>query len=400
MPLLGNGKIDRAALPLPGKERPQLDTPFIAPRTELEQQLAGIWAGLLDVDEVGVQDDFFELGGDSLLAMRLVLQVEQRLGVVVPPDFFRQSTIAQLALFVTTKSLPPAIVSTSGNGQVRRPALTSRVGRQLISVGPLWRGYALPYGLGTRLQKIWLRLPVIQHRVQKAGAIFDQWLALAGLDDAGGRQKELSQRVNTWRWWRRVCLQQPETFERWVTVKGIGNLDDAVATGRPIITVGTHTALGNAVMRMAMKRQTGQQGWTLGYSPAGQIDAVAKVLTAQQMLARGETVNINGDGAQGNRGIEAPFFGRLWLFRSGGAELALDHNAIMLPVFNTMSDSGRIVVEFLPPFTTSAQTRAEQIEELTRQYAALLESRWPSLLSNMKWGKLQQIYEYGPRNDN
>jgi acyl-coenzyme A synthetase/AMP-(fatty) acid ligase/lauroyl/myristoyl acyltransferase/acyl carrier protein len=96
LPLTPSGKIDRQTLPPPGRARPELATPFAPPRTELEQQIADIWADLLELDEVGIDDNFFELGGDSLTAMGMTLEVE-RLAARVPPDFFRNPTIARLA---------------------------------------------------------------------------------------------------------------------------------------------------------------------------------------------------------------------------------------------------------------------------------------------------------------
>src|SRR3712207_7925149 len=68
LPLTPNGKLDRRALPAPEPARAQ----YVAPRTEVEEALAGIWAELLRVERVGAHDHFFALGGHSLLATRLV----------------------------------------------------------------------------------------------------------------------------------------------------------------------------------------------------------------------------------------------------------------------------------------------------------------------------------------
>jgi nonribosomal peptide synthetase DhbF len=84
MPLLEGGKIDRHALPAPPPDRPVLDTPFIPPRTPLEQVVAAIWSEVLQLDAVGVQDDFLELGGNSLLAAQIVTRLTDRLGFSLP----------------------------------------------------------------------------------------------------------------------------------------------------------------------------------------------------------------------------------------------------------------------------------------------------------------------------
>lgn len=92
--LNANGKIDRKALPAPQPVTIQ----GVAPRTELEQQLAEIWQDLLELPQVGVFNSFFELGGHSLLAMRLMTQVESRFGIRIElRSLFHNPTIAGLA---------------------------------------------------------------------------------------------------------------------------------------------------------------------------------------------------------------------------------------------------------------------------------------------------------------
>ncbi|MEU7788012.1 non-ribosomal peptide synthase/polyketide synthase [Amycolatopsis sp. NPDC049159] len=82
LPLTRNGKVDRRALPAPGLDATR---EFVAPRTETERRLAAIWAGVLGLDRVGVTDSFFELGGDSLLSMKITSRVRAELGVEVSP---------------------------------------------------------------------------------------------------------------------------------------------------------------------------------------------------------------------------------------------------------------------------------------------------------------------------
>jgi hypothetical protein len=80
LPLTPNGKIDLDALPEPGEERPELATAYVAPGTALERDVAAIWAEVLGVDRVGLDDDFFALGGHSMLATRVVAAIRDRLG--------------------------------------------------------------------------------------------------------------------------------------------------------------------------------------------------------------------------------------------------------------------------------------------------------------------------------
>jgi len=101
LPLTRTGKVDRGALPAPGPERPELSSPFVRPRTATEEKLASIWADLLRLDKIGVEDDFFELGGNSLTAMRAVSRIRDALRIELPlRRLFESATVAQLARWI------------------------------------------------------------------------------------------------------------------------------------------------------------------------------------------------------------------------------------------------------------------------------------------------------------
>jgi amino acid adenylation domain-containing protein len=97
LPLAANGKIDRKALPDPDISGQSGDS-YVAPRTATEEQLAGIWQDILEVDQVGIHDDFFALGGHSLLAVRLISAIRKAFQAELPiGDVFDYPTVAQLA---------------------------------------------------------------------------------------------------------------------------------------------------------------------------------------------------------------------------------------------------------------------------------------------------------------
>jgi amino acid adenylation domain-containing protein len=96
LPLTPNGKVDRNALPHPGARPKGLD--YIAPRTATEEAIARIWSEVLGVERIGVQDSFFDLGGHSLMAARVVSKVQEALGVETPlRALFESSTVAEFS---------------------------------------------------------------------------------------------------------------------------------------------------------------------------------------------------------------------------------------------------------------------------------------------------------------
>lgn len=100
-PMTPTGKIDRAALPDPDSSRPQQEEPFVAPRGLVEEQLAAIWQEQLGIDEIGVYDNFFVLGGQSLAAVRIVTRLSQLFDEEIPLSLlFDHPTIAGMAIAV------------------------------------------------------------------------------------------------------------------------------------------------------------------------------------------------------------------------------------------------------------------------------------------------------------
>ena len=93
--MLRTGKIDRKALPAPEW---QSEIVYIAPRSPLEETLAEIWANVLGVERVGIHDDFFNLGGHSLIAMQVVSRIIESMQVQLPIDaLFNAPSVAALA---------------------------------------------------------------------------------------------------------------------------------------------------------------------------------------------------------------------------------------------------------------------------------------------------------------
>jgi amino acid adenylation domain-containing protein/non-ribosomal peptide synthase protein (TIGR01720 family) len=105
MPLTGSGKVDRARLPEAGTDRPGLAEAYVEAEGEQERVLAGIWQEVLGVERVGANDNFFSLGGDSILSIQIIARANQAGLRLNPKDIFEHQTVAQLAAVAGTASL-------------------------------------------------------------------------------------------------------------------------------------------------------------------------------------------------------------------------------------------------------------------------------------------------------
>src|SRR6185369_4251174 len=102
LPLTANGKVDRRALPEPDGARPELGAKYEGPRNEVEAELCRIWAGVLGLQRVGIHDNFFDLGGDSILSIQIVARANQRGLHLAHKHLFEHRTVAELAAVVDT----------------------------------------------------------------------------------------------------------------------------------------------------------------------------------------------------------------------------------------------------------------------------------------------------------
>lgn len=108
LPLTPNGKVDRKLLPMPDRDRPELDKIFISPQTELERTIANIWKNVLSIDKVGIDDNFFDLGGHSLLLIQVYNSVskisERKLSLI---EMFEYPTVRSLANYLSQEKDNP-----------------------------------------------------------------------------------------------------------------------------------------------------------------------------------------------------------------------------------------------------------------------------------------------------
>ena len=106
LPLSPNGKVDRSRLPEPGPVRSEQKAPIAVPRTQIEKVLYEIWVRVLEIEQIGIYDNFLDVGGHSLLAVQIIARVEDYFDIEMSVrTLFEFPTIAELAGLVHEKLL-------------------------------------------------------------------------------------------------------------------------------------------------------------------------------------------------------------------------------------------------------------------------------------------------------
>jgi amino acid adenylation domain-containing protein len=124
LPLTPNGKVDRKALPAPDGAAGETEGPFVAPRSELERLIADVWRETLGVERVGVGDNFFNLGGHSLLLIRVNNRLRDTLRMELPVvELFKYPTVSALAEHLSGSNTQPGAAARAGRSEA---ALLSR----------------------------------------------------------------------------------------------------------------------------------------------------------------------------------------------------------------------------------------------------------------------------------
>jgi len=139
LPTTQNGKIDRRALPAPDYGRPGLDVEYVAPRDDIEQTLANVWATVLRVERVGIHDNFFDLGGDSILSVQIVARAAGQGLKLTPRQVFEGETVAACRLVVESVFRPderPVVGSTPLSPQQNRVLAARDEGIEVVALSP------------------------------------------------------------------------------------------------------------------------------------------------------------------------------------------------------------------------------------------------------------------------
>jgi amino acid adenylation domain-containing protein len=147
LPVTPNGKVDTDALPIPPHTLPDLARTYLVPRTPVEQQIAEVWREVLQLERIGVHDDFFKLGGHSLLATQVVARLRRLFDVTLPLRAFFNGppTVERLATLLTADSArgaAPLSRRGDGGGAV---ALSHAQARYLLEADPTHPVFNVPF---------------------------------------------------------------------------------------------------------------------------------------------------------------------------------------------------------------------------------------------------------------
>ncbi|WP_370949850.1 amino acid adenylation domain-containing protein [Amycolatopsis sp. cg5] len=130
-PVTSSGKVDRNALPAPEADA-EPDDAYVAPRSVVEATLAGVWAEVLGLERVGVEDNFFDLGGDSILSIQVVSKIRQAGLAMTSKDLFLNQTIARLGTVVV-----PTVDSSADQGPIEGPVPLVPIQRDFLDNDPV-----------------------------------------------------------------------------------------------------------------------------------------------------------------------------------------------------------------------------------------------------------------------
>lgn len=195
LPLTSSGKVNRTALPFPTQSAPTSSA--LAPRDALEKDLVTIWQDVLDVKTVAIHDNFFDLGGHSLKATRIVARIRKQLGLSLGlGDFFTCPTVADLAEFLRGKT-----IST------------------MESIPPIPDGE--DYAISHAQQRLW-----ILHQLENAPAVYNipSALELEGNLDLGVLEKALTVLIRRHEALRTTFFQKEEVVRQQIHPAPIGSV--------------------------------------------------------------------------------------------------------------------------------------------------------------------------------
>lgn len=260
-------------------------------------------------------------------------------------------------------------------------------------------GALIPYGMGMALRRSLWRL----HGV--TSVLFSERLRqldtlISALPDSHDRKIALRRHLecNLAMSWRLQALSRcsDAEFSRWVQIDGLERIEAARSQGRGIVLANSHYGSGKTILvilaRLGYKIHSFDRRdifAMLGIREAQRIHSIGlgdrqnsfflkQVFQASKVLRNGGILHVAIDGFKGKSGRDYNFLGRKRTFPASFAELALQNNAVVLPVFSPLDDDGKIRLQILPELDSGVEeaSRDEKVGCLIEQCAELLAARW------------------------
>jgi acyl-CoA synthetase (AMP-forming)/AMP-acid ligase II/lauroyl/myristoyl acyltransferase len=313
IPRTATGKIDRKSLPPPSTMRPPISVPYEAPRNKCEERLCEIWAEILGIHPVGIRDNFYDLGGDSLLVLHMTMAVEADFQRQIPQPYFRQATVAALAEMwsrmeteplqtpqsvlvqdtIATLPIPSPQRQKSGSspsaslnrrGHPRRSSARGlhTIFSRLISALAM----QLPFEASCQMVSFICRLPLVRGLfLQRQSEIFQRFLVAlgnpagvsrdalplhlmgnilwsdyseSGIDDSSGKSTLENMHLSKMLYWRSLAhliADGPQhQFETLFPVSGWEHLEQAYQAGKGVILISFHTPGGRISLTSIPRR--------------------------------------------------------------------------------------------------------------------------------------------------
>jgi amino acid adenylation domain-containing protein len=439
LPLNESGKVDRAALPIAANRAPSTRS-LTAPRNAVERTVLEVWRSVLERDDISIEDNFFDIGGDSLSALKMLLRLEERTKSRIDAGFFENPTLAKLATLIRTppkrRATRPTIDGPRSWQELVRLALEPPVAERAINWTrrlPESLMLRLPYFHGIGLLRRFCQSPLATHVLYRdeSRLVRRFFAAVAGrepsaatlrealvadvlhrrMEKATSRTMRRDELITTieekgirfWRPFGRITAQDRdrdhgELFERHYRLDGRELLERARERGRGVILLTHHTPLFRmampAVFRLGFERTMIAGFGKQQKRKNGELAASYSALTFElhSTLSDGGLVLFAGEGRKGRVRSRVPICGRVYPIRAGFAELAIRTGATVLPLTATLADDGKIelTVHAEIPRGDSTLRRSKRARQMVLRYAEFLDNVWKNAPESLTLRRMQQ----------
>jgi len=408
-------------------------------KEEAYREIETIWRDLLNVEDIGPDKSFFELGGDSLSSLQMTITTEVRLGIRVPSEYFKYPTLKNLVRIALGEALVPSREESIDTASPipfaekipRTGTILGRTRAYLCGKGEAF-AFFLPYTLGIRWLRWWCGNPLALPLIYRSEArTITRFQALRGTTRsfhtevlmAKVVQKKLTglgcgaattssevidhikeSRLPFWSTFLKVAQKKAPLTTKDFPYRVIGKnvLEPFLNSKRGLIILATHDAVTN-LSELIFSRL----GLTKVYRFAGVMLKRKKIVQDKEgsntpilsimlheaisALREGSAVLIAGTGSCGDKTIKTTICAQSCLVRTGFAELAIHSDAGIVPISSKLGTDGSIEIEFYPPFQCPPEHLAyeQKTDFLVYEFARHLNERFSATrgisLDNIAW---------------